>query len=185
MHYFKHSGFFHLNSFDILQGFTCNLHSQAADKKESVEKAYPFLNCFNLSLEHITYLYWREFVNWFHLSKCTGTGKCSLVLSKKRICHFGTWKEIAFLIILGNRKNFKCFHLNCHNSSLKYYKEYGSRWQLWKILSLPSPVALCAKLLQPCPTLCDPIDGSPPGTPIPGILQARTLEWIAISLSNA
>ena len=42
-----------------------------------------------------------------------------------------------------------------------------------------------AKLLQLCPTLCDPIDGSPPGFPVPGILQARTLEWVAISFSNA
>ena len=42
-----------------------------------------------------------------------------------------------------------------------------------------------AKLLQSCLTLCDPIDSSPPGSPIPGILQARTLEWVAISFSNA
>jgi len=42
-----------------------------------------------------------------------------------------------------------------------------------------------AESLQSCPTLCDPIDGSPPGSPIPGILQARTLEWVAISFSNA
>ena len=42
-----------------------------------------------------------------------------------------------------------------------------------------------AKSLQSCPTLCDPIDGSPPGSPIPGILQARTLEWVAIFFSNA
>ena len=42
-----------------------------------------------------------------------------------------------------------------------------------------------AKSLQSCPTLCDPIDGSPQGSPIPGILQARTLEWVAISFSNA
>ena len=42
-----------------------------------------------------------------------------------------------------------------------------------------------AKSLQSCPTLCDPVDGSPPGFPIPGILQARTLEWVAISFSNA
>ena len=42
-----------------------------------------------------------------------------------------------------------------------------------------------AKSLQSCPTLCDPIDGSPPGSPVPGILQARTLEWVAISFSNA
>ena len=45
--------------------------------------------------------------------------------------------------------------------------------------------AAAAKSLQSCPTLCDPIDGSPPGSPVPGILQARTLEWVAISFSNA
>ena len=45
--------------------------------------------------------------------------------------------------------------------------------------------AATAKSLQSCPTLCDSIDGSPPGSPIPGILQARTLEWVAISFSNA
>ena len=42
-----------------------------------------------------------------------------------------------------------------------------------------------AKSLQSCPTLCDPAEGSPPGSPVPGILQARTLEWVAISFSNA
>ena len=42
-----------------------------------------------------------------------------------------------------------------------------------------------AKSLQSCPTLCDPIDSSPPGSAVPGILQARTLEWVAISFSNA
>ena len=45
--------------------------------------------------------------------------------------------------------------------------------------------AAAAKSLQSCPTLCDPRDRSPPGSPIPGILQARTLEWVAISFSNA
>ena len=45
--------------------------------------------------------------------------------------------------------------------------------------------AAAAKSLQSCPTLCDPIDGSPPGSPVPGILQARTLAWVAISFSNA
>ena len=46
-------------------------------------------------------------------------------------------------------------------------------------------LAAAAKSHQSCPTLCDPIDGSPPGSPIPGILQARTLEWVAVSFSNA
>ena len=45
--------------------------------------------------------------------------------------------------------------------------------------------AAAAKSLQSCPTLCDSRDGSPPGSPVPGILQARTLEWVAISFSNA
>ena len=51
--------------------------------------------------------------------------------------------------------------------------------------SLPPAAAAAAKSLQSCPTLCDPIDASPPGSPVPGILQARTLEWVAISFSNA
>ena len=42
-----------------------------------------------------------------------------------------------------------------------------------------------AAWLQSCPTLCDPIDGSPPGSPVPGVLQARTMEWVAVSFSNA
>ena len=52
-------------------------------------------------------------------------------------------------------------------------------------IQLPTSTAAAAKSLQLCPTLCDPIDGGPPGSPIPGILQARTLEWVAISFSNA
>ena len=44
--------------------------------------------------------------------------------------------------------------------------------------------AAAAKSLQSCPTLCDPTDGSPPGSPVPGIVQARTLEWVAISFSQ-
>ena len=52
-------------------------------------------------------------------------------------------------------------------------------------LSPQTPYDETAKSLQSCPTLCDPIEGSPPGSPVPGILQARTLEWVAISFSNA
>ena len=56
------------------------------------------------------------------------------------------------------------------------------------LVSIRVPAAAAAaavKSLQSCLTLCNPIDSSPPGSPIPGILQARTLEWVAISLSNA
>ena len=51
---------------------------------------------------------------------------------------------------------------------------------LWVLFA----AAAAAKLLQSCPILCDPIDGSPPGSPVPGILQARTLEWVAIAFSG-
>ena len=55
-----------------------------------------------------------------------------------------------------------------------------------ELLISTTALTLCyAKSLQSCPTLCDPIDGSPPGSPVPGILRARTLEWVAIFFSNA
>ena len=57
--------------------------------------------------------------------------------------------------------------------------------QLSVVMFERSAAAAAAKSLQSCLTLCDPIDGGPPGSPVPGILQARTLEWVAISFSNA
>ena len=57
----------------------------------------------------------------------------------------------------------------------------GLQQQLYK----PAAAAAATKSLQLCPTLCDAIDARPPGSPVPGILQARTLEWVAISFSNA
>ena len=70
----------------------------------------------------------------------------------------------------------------------RYGWKVDSHWNSLSILSACCVInsMLCyAKSLQSCPTLCDPIDGSPPGSPIPGILQARTVEWVAISFSNA
>ena len=63
-------------------------------------------------------------------------------------------------------KDFYSISFACHFSLFKHF-------------------AAAAKSLQSCPTLCDPIDSSPPGSPVPGILQARTLEWVAISFSSA
>ena len=77
------------------------------------------------------------------------------------------------------------------------YKKLQQLKNLAKLPALPHTVgtaslsqksiaaAAAASLLQSCPTLCDPVDGSPPGPAVPGILQARTLEWVAISSSNA
>ena len=71
-------------------------------------------------------------------------------------------------------------HFFCGNypSSILFFKTHYTSNKEDVIYTL-------AKLLQSCLTLCDPIDGSPPGSPVPGILQARTLEWVAISFSNA
>ena len=66
------------------------------------------------------------------------------------------------------------------------FKVFLSSW--WLVMTHPLvelPAAAAAKSLQSCPTLCNPIDGSPPGSPVPGILQSRTLEWVAMSFSNA
>ena len=94
------------------------------------------------------------------------------------------------------------FKRNCYLRKKKKTSELESS-SMYKITqvgvsqrAVPRPAALAsvanlrasaaaAKLLQSCPTLCDPIDSSPPGSPVPGILQARTLEWVAISFSNA
>ena len=62
-------------------------------------------------------------------------------------------------------------------------KEYDTTERL--SIYTAAAAAAAAASLQSCPTLCDPTDGSPPGSPVPGILQARTLEWVAISFSNA
>ena len=92
-----------------------------------------------------------------------------------------------------------CDPLECRSvTGSSVHGIFQARILEWVVLSfsrdLPNPgiklmfsrlAAAAAKSLQSCPTLCNPIDGSPPGSPVPGILQARTLEWVAISFSNA
>ena len=81
-----------------------------------------------------------------------------------------------------------CVCMHAHTILGQYWPQ-NSSWELfpplfifWKRLHA---VAVAAKSLQSCPTLCDPIDRSPSGSTVPGILQARTLEWVAIAFSNA
>ena len=65
------------------------------------------------------------------------------------------------------------------------YIKYIYTYYLYLFIHTAAAAAAAAKSCQSCPTLCDPIDGSPRGSSVPGILQARTLEWVAISFSNA
>ena len=91
---------------------------------------------------------------------------------------------LSGMISLKDRSSFGVNSVirNCSGKLLIDYKREGAGVEP---LILDTAAAAAAKLLQSRPTLCDPIDGSPPGSPIPGILQARTLEWVAISFSNA
>ena len=77
------------------------------------------------------------------------------------------------------------FSLKTFNYLDKLYPHYEGNVLYSEFTNLNAAAATATKSLQSCPTLCDPIDGSPSGSPIPGILQARTLEWVAISFSNA
>ena len=100
-----------------------------------------------------------------------------------------SYSSVVIIIIILNlhRQNFKWLRYvvnlinfkikNKNKLNLKYSNTYGE--------CVAAAAAAAAKLLQSCPTLRDPIDGSPPGSPVPGILQERTLEWVAISFSNA
>ena len=101
--------------------------------------------------------------------------------------YFLTWGQ-DFL-----EKNFQCKWFN-YLPPLDIYLSFGQflikekaphPFYSWHNCEWPELYpAAAAKLLQSCPTLCDPRDGSPPGSPVPGILQARTLEWVAISFSR-
>ena len=97
-----------------------------------------------------------------------------LIYKKESFRHLtSVYQALVYLLLIQNMFflwfNFTHFHRNMFFSEC-----------CWLHL-----IAAAAKSLQSCPTLCDPIDGSPPGSPIPEILQARTLEWVAIPFSNA
>ena len=107
----------------------------------------------------------------------------------------GSWKHTIFLLSSTCREKVYCIFsiffsllvLKYKSQRIHQLKDHEKQTQNSSIISqlkvLNSSAA--AKSLQSCPTLCDPVDSSPPGSSVPGILQARTLEWVAISSSNA
>ena len=91
-----------------------------------------------------------------------------------------------YLVLMMSGHNFECWLcLCCGNHRVQPREHWSQHWSSDLLSTLWLSAAAAAKSLQSCPTLCDPIDGSPPGSPVPGILQARTLEWVAISFSSA
>ena len=100
--------------------------------------------------------------------------------------NFTSWKRSSLTLGWVRHLDFSCFihYIFCfYLLGVYIYQWTESSWEQETSDHL-NAAAAAAKSLQLCPTLCDPIDGSPPGSPIPGILQARTLEWVAISFSN-
>ena len=118
------------------------------------------------------------------------------------------WKFIVHVLLKPSLENFEQYfagvwdECNCvvvwTSFDIAFLWDWNENWPfpvMWPLLSCPNlrfpnfqfykVAAAAAKSLQSCPILCDPRDGSPPGSPVPGILQARTLEWVAISFSNA
>ena len=94
------------------------------------------------------------------------------------------WRSSSYMVIY----MFQCFSLRSSHPRLLPQSPKDCSIHLCLFCCLAYRVivaAAAAKSLQSCPTLCNPIDGSPPGSPVPGILQARALEWVAISFSNA
>ena len=131
--------------------------------------------------------------------QCSGVGTRHLYFFQKlplsfyvqpgrRTCFLisGSQLTILFHILLNLSIFEQSISLSISNSFRAWFREVGQDLlSLVFRITAAAAAAAAAKSLQSCPTLCDPIDGSPPGSPVPGILQARTLEWVAISFSSA
>ena len=116
--------------------------------------------------------------------------QCGLVLSWFEFIYKGSTERNCYCDLKYNeiiRNSYWLWHKKIWDEWKNVFLELNllkERNILHSICNYDTATA-AAKSLQSCPTLCDPIDGSPPGSPVPGILQARTLEWVAISFSNA
>ena len=118
--------------------------------------------------------------------KVTGGSNCRSWTEDQTYCFWSSHNP-RYLLIFGGASSCKS------QTTLLFDKNYTIQWSMlslqhWcldKATDTWIAAAAAAKSLQSCLSLCDPIDGSPPGSLVPGILQARTLEWVAISFSNA
>ena len=112
---------------------------------------------------------WQTFILWG--SKITADGDCS--------------HEIKRHLLLGRKAMTNLDSILKNRDISLPTKVHIVKAMVFPVVMYGCAAAAAAKSLQSCPTLCEPIDGTPPGSPAPGILQARTLEWDAISFSNA
>ena len=149
-------------------------------------------------MHFINFLNWTELKWKLNLSHIRTHIDCVFSPSQSQIyvgwyiltsmLYFGWWGEAVKAREEPRRlhKDFSWFHFSRNKRILKNFSlDYREKIKLSLSNSCLSIIpAAAAKSLQSCPTLCNPIEGIPAGSPIPGILQARTLEWVAISFSN-
>ena len=155
--------------------FLCGFFSGCSEQRLLLQ-----LHCSGFSLQ------------WLLLLQSTGSRACRL----QQLWHVGSVVVAPGLQSSGSvvvAHGLSCYIVACEIFPDQVSNPYLLHWQVdylalshqgSSIHKFVYGMYAAAKSLQSCPTLCDPIDGSPPGSPVPGILQARTLEWVAISFSN-
>ena len=121
---------------------------------------------------------WKQWLTIFLGFKITADGDCSHEIKRRLL--LGRKVMTNLDSILKSRAITLSTKVRLDKAMVFPVVMYGC--ESWTI---KKAAAVAAKSLQSCPTLCDSIDGSPPDSPVPGILQARTLEWVAISFSSA
>ena len=151
------------------------------DKKQQLELDIEQQTGSKLRKEYIKAVYCHSALTCVHSTSCEMLGwmthkVASRNINQPQICN-------NTILMAESKEELKSFLMSVKEE----IEKAGLKLNIQKTKIMESgPIAAdAAKLLQSCPTLCDPIDGSPPGSPVPGILQARTLEWVAISFSNA
>ena len=136
----------------------------------------------------------ETFMRWYYYPAFKDEETEKTAIKKNKAMPFtATWIDLEIIILSEVRQtktNIISYHLHAETKKRTWtYLQNRNRItdveNKFTITKGDAAAAAAVKSLQSCPTLWDPIDGSPPGSPVPGILQARTLEWFAISFSNA
>ena len=131
-----------------------------------------------------TYVQTKTYFEKIHVPQCSQQDYLQQSRHESNLCPLkNEWIKVWCMCVWYMWYICVYMYTHTHSGVLVIKREWNNA--ICSYMDRPRDYHTAAKSLQSCPTLCDPIDGSPPGSLIPGILQARTLEWVAISFSNA